>query len=309
MDEKEKFNVVGKPEDEPYAQDYLRGARDEGKERISGELLPWTKEEVLFINDVIPAFLEEEAKSLGIVDIPKIDPRQFHFFDRKTFSRKFKQNYHAHIQSNGEIDIVRYRNLFVNFRNMLHEAIHAASYSKFVDISHIRSGYGNNSPKLDPGFSPHQHFAFFNELVTDKIAEEIIEKNLEFLRKKFDFTQAEEDASKDLGYPTQYLDFILEILAQKSGQSVEDIWQRIKQGYFTGEMHYLARLVDKNLGRGSLRFIAAFDPRDQLAEEDIQEIKEFIESDDPKRRDEIAYHLLSEREHLRYKQQAQKNQE
>jgi hypothetical protein len=304
MNEKEKFNVIGSPENNQYAQGYLNGARETVLKPMEDEL-PKTKTEIAFmqkVNDLLQAAITD----LGLVEKPKFDIRQVHIFSVKVFKEKFALDdcdKGLFCSVDGRITIARVKKRSHLFKAIMHEMIHNCGYFKFAAREQqapivSRSGYLSTKPN-DIG---HSHFQAFDELVIEKIAEDLLTENVDDLQQEFgiDLEQA-----TDFGYSAKMLDSFLNLLAQKSGEEKEVIWQKIKRGYFSGEMHYL-RVIDDYLGRGSLRFLAAIDFREYLGKHAGKKMAEFFLTDDQKRRDKIAWELLSEREYLRYKQQAQK---
>jgi len=60
--------------------------------------------------------------------------------------------------------------------------------------------------------------------------------------------------NKDIFYnlPLEILEIVLEKIAKNNKEKPEQVWQRFKKGFFTGEMMHL-RDVEKTFGKGALR--------------------------------------------------------
>ena len=89
------------------------------------------------------------------------------------------------------------------------------------------------------------------------------------------------------------LDLIIRKVAQDRNEDEIAVWKRFKRGMFTGEMMHL-RDIEHAFGRGSLRVLAAlnWESNHTIPIELIPKIKEYFDSDDDEKRDEIAKEVL-----------------
>mgnify|MGYP001566357251 CR=1 FL=1 len=96
---------------------------------------------------------------------------------------------------------------------------------------------------------------------------------------------------------------VIKKVAEKKGITYDEVWKKIKKGYFSGEMMHL-RDVEDVFGHGSLRFLGALGSGEVLGGrgELNQKFYMYFKTDDKSERNKIAREVLNERERLKYKE-------
>lgn len=306
------FRLVGKGFKEKDIEDFFKEKREEGVIPIERELEK-TAEEKRFIQK-IDDYLGQEFQELGIKERFKIKQENFHFLSAEDFYQIFPDTeFDAFCLTPGNAVFINkdvYPEKETLFKVILHESIHLSAFKKFyiqnqkegVNIYIVkpyRSGYKN----INPSELFHIHFTGLNEAIVDKIVLDIFKKHKKDILKEFDIeVDRLAKENKDIFYnlPLEILEIVLEKIAKNNREKPEQVWQRFKKGFFTGEMMHL-RDVEKTFGKGALRVLAFLgDPTKVLSEQEESKIKEYFLTDDKEKRDKIAKQVLSEREKLRY---------
>jgi len=312
---KPNFNIIGPnglgDEQRKRAEAFLEKKIEEARKPIEDES-PRTEREEKIIQ-IAYELLEKELAEMGVKEMPLVFKEQFHFLKKIDIGKVpfFAESYAGtYNYLNQRADIRKSEDDLFSFLTISHEMLHAASFEQYYT-----NQYGNGASVKRGGYTTvnlqdmHSHFASLGELIADKILLDIILKNKDFIADSLKIDKGYLGYT-EFTYPVHILNILLEEVSKRSGIKIDEIWQKIKKGFFTGETMHL-RLIDRYLGRGVLRFISFFDFNNEFVEflpgDPFQKIIEFIKTDDPKMRDEIAYELLNEREYLRYRQQAQKN--
>lgn len=157
---------------------------------------------------------------------------------------------------------------------LLHESLHVASHvnQKFTDTMSetwlsIRVGYAIHRPE------PRQKiFESLNEAVTEKLTRELLHemKDATQVLQECIETYNDDEWSSDLQInevaekllPPSYkkdiqlLEALIEKIAHTRNVPKQDIWSKIKKGYFSGEMLHL-REIERVLEPGALRLYAS----------------------------------------------------
>lgn len=93
-------------------------------------------------------------------------------------------------------------------------------------------------------------------------------------------------------------------MAKYFNQTHEEVFQKIKKGFFTGDMMHL-RLIEEVFGPGSLRVLAAMGTEGATKDTDegelYKKIEEFFLSENQEERNRLADDILATRERLAYK--------
>jgi hypothetical protein len=100
------------------------------------------------------------------------------------------------------------------------------------------------------------------------------------------------------------LDIIIQKIARKKSEDQREVWKRMKNGQFTGEIKSLDRDVEQTFGKGSMRVLAALDSgtKEGLSFNEVrQKILAYFESDDETEKDTLADEVLNYRENYKYK--------
>ena len=324
---KEKFNISGKnlsEESKESTSDFISGRVMVGAEKIEGE---YEKEpmEIDFIEKINLAF-EKEFEEMQIDNDKEITPNQIHILNDQLYKENFGDSdgvdvcFDESIFINKEKIIEQYNNPRVKYlKVLLHEMVHSQAYKKVhsnfdKEINHNqittkRLGYRvENSEELN-----HVHFLGFNEAITEKITSEMEGKYFEDILEELGFSEDEMfevkcGSSMAPAYQNQVdiINIIIEKIAKTKNEDEQVVWQRIKKGYFTGNMMHL-RDVEKACGKGSLRMLAAIDsgmkdlPRtENIRHKMYRQIKEYFKSDDNEHKDKLARSVLIEREKMKY---------
>ncbi|PLX27678.1 hypothetical protein C0583_00360 [Candidatus Parcubacteria bacterium] len=305
----EKLNIVGQNLDQSdidAASDYIKGER----KRLTGARIEGSyekedsdKEIINFANNL----LNSELSELGEAELEDLENKVYLFPDNK-FREIFDGADRALYDSiNDSIAINLDENIddLDYLSKILHEAIHKCSYNKFFldkEDNHIavaRSGYKNSSQKEGV------YFRGFNEVVTEKMNQDIMEKNWDAIVSKLnlndDIIAAYRERRLDYHDYIDVVDGLVNKIADKKSESSEKIWLNIKKGYLNGEMMHL-REIEKEFGPGALRFLSLMTENpDNLAHEELMlNIKGFFDTDDQDEKNKYAQKLLPNNEYNKY---------
>lgn len=260
------------PDQELIYRAGIRIGKIQDMEPTEGELEK-TELDLLIITKLIK-FINQEMKRLGIEREFGILPEQVHFFSDELYKNFHPESTDSEIQYGsanhlkGRIEInkeVTLREGVLEYINtILHEMLHLASHWKiFIDEKRgqditYRSGYlSYGTDYVEDG--THKHFEFFNEGVLQKMAEEIIENHREEVQYLFGISDDEfQKKSQGRQGNVAMVNFLLDRMEHNNGATSQNYWNKLKKGFFTGEMMHL-RVFEKNFGKGSLRIIAAND--------------------------------------------------
>lgn len=307
-----KLHFAGVPEDDrDMPINIVKKEKDKWNQKIQGEYEK-TKEESKAI-DLINNFLQQEIKELNVEPKDSILPNRVHFIDGQIAKS-------LEIESDG-VYSTRKDAVFINkdnfidgrlnfYKNILHEIIHYYSFNSLIaidstkDIKNYRSGFVSHNPE---DTSRHEHLRGFNEAVVEKVLQDILRKNRDFLIKELNITNKEiksrENAVSYYTKESDLLNIIIDELAKFKNKNPDEIWKDIKKGLFTGNMMFL-RDIEKVFGPGSLRVLAVMDSKgsnkNDSEERLFNNLDEFFKTKNQKQRDILAKQILSERERLRY---------
>jgi len=222
-------------------------------EKIPEELEKDTKT-IKFINS-LNRFIEKEFKELEIEQEPKeIKPEQVHLLPEKIYKTEFPNESRAvylPFKKSIFINPKAFNNVSEFYASIIHEFIHLESFFEDKNTT-LRSGYRflkkeNNKTQTQ--------FRGLNEMIIDKFAKEIFEKNKKDL-KKININSETKKLSSEK-YSPLILNKIIEKIAQKKDQKQEKVWKRFKKSLFTGKMMHL-RDVERVFGKNSLRLLSKF---------------------------------------------------
>jgi len=248
-----EINIVGKnltPENIKDVKKYITNQRE-----ICAKPLHEEQEkspEILKLIESINTYISEELKELGIEKTIIIDHSQIHLLPHKIFKEKFPEanTIAIYLKIDNQIFLDFQCDKIYLFDALLHEAIHLNSHQKILlnkDINHIdvyRSGYRIKNLNKN-----HEHYLEFNEAVTEKIKNDIIKKHFAQIIKDNGISLQEE--RHYLNNYTNYEEFIsvlnniIKEVSKNKNENAQEIWFKIKRGYFTGEMMHL-RTIKKH---------------------------------------------------------------
>ncbi len=317
----EKYNIIGKnltSEKKRGISRQLEKLQAGVFEPIEGELKKTPEQLKLF--EKINEYINEEFEELDIKKKAKILPEQFHFVPDEIFNKIFKEARSGLDSEKKASAFVRptSNSVFVKPSSytdkkkacvvLLHEAIHLASAEKYrlTDEGVVirgRCGYHNIR---DKDFK-YQHFCEFNEMITTKLTDEIMQKHLKELAKEFNLSKKEKKIQYKT-YELTVLNLIISEVARENDEKEENVWRRFKKGLFTGEMMHL-RDIERIFGKGSLRVIAALHSgikKEIDDKEAYNKIIDYLVTNNQEEKDKIAKKALIEREWLAYKKQRKK---
>jgi len=316
---KENILIFGKnigPEDVTEAKEFIKGEKARGMQKIEGEYEK-TEEEIKFIA-AANKYISKELQTLGIREMPKITPEEFHFLPKEAFLRKYPQGEN----SDGAYDVFdrvvyiakdRMKNRLYEFQTVLHEAVHLVAYKKMHleekgGLSEYRTGYSSNNLKHLGGKkeSSHEHFRGLDEAIVDQFIIDLVNNNLEDMKEEFNISEAELES--DLVYYhfkfIEILDNIIEKIAAKKGETEKKVREDFKRGEFTGKILHL-KDVEKTFGPGALRVLGALNSKRtaqrMFQSTEIKRISDFFKAESQEERDLLAAKILNDRELAGYK--------
>lgn len=285
---------------------YVSKTRELSKEKMAGEIEK--KEEELKFFEFANKYIKEELQLLGIEESVDMNPDQFHFLDRETYHNVAKNPdslaFVFPLWASAYVNVEEMSHRLQLYKTILHEALHLYSFQKnqiYTEdkenyLLNYRYGYSNDNKVKDRFGEEHSHFVALNESMTDLIVLDILRKHRQELIEEFDITP--EEAIKPISYNDykELLILIMQKIAENLDENYDDVWERFKKGYFTGEMMHL-RDIERVFGNGSVRFLAAISSfvKDADAEVD-KEVFTFFETDDEQVREQIAQKVLDNRE-------------
>jgi hypothetical protein len=318
MNEKfeKNYNIAGKdltPEKRGELVKDLEYRRIESMKPIEGEYLK-SPEEFKIIKS-FNKYLNEEQEDLGIKDKVEIVPEQIHLLPKDVYNRmqgiSSKTETRAIFSPLNQkicIDKDHYKNRLNLYKSILHESIHAASFSKFIVGEKEkrpplrRSGYHIGTLMEDV---KHEYFEGLNEMIADETARDILTKHRDELRKELNITSWEERKTTGSFYSRDILHTIIEKIADKNNEEERNTWTRFKRGLFTGEMMHL-REMERTFGKGSLRVLAAVEcgTKEGIPDEEAhKKALDYFQIDNEEERDKIANEILAEEKLKEYKKQ------
>jgi hypothetical protein len=169
---------------------------------------------------------------------------------------------------------------------LTHESVHDRSFHKYrvtedknstTKVDDYRVGYHINADEPE-----NVWFGGFNEAVTDRTMEDIINRDKDANEEKF-------QTRSKYKFNLEIVDKIAEKIAAVKGETKEEVWKRIKRGQFTGEMMHL-RDIEKTFGPGSLRVLASMPTVVRKYHKKL--FKTYFETDDEKVKKKIAKEIL-----------------
>ena len=157
---------------------------------------------------------------------------------------------------------------------ILHELIHFFAISKVYE----REEKGKRKIFVRTGYAEGNKLNFLNEAITEQLTVELIEKQGE-IKLKHGYISKEEINSYISNNKTylsarKMLEQILRYGAKETGFSKEEIWRKIKIGYFRGDMMFL-RIFERVYGEGFLSLLANIEhyiKHFDLTAEDLEKI-------------------------------------
>lgn len=304
------FNKVPEGEKE-IAEGIVRRSKSKGVERIPGEYEKSGEElkAIRVINDLI----QKKLREIEINPKDALVPNRVHLInqeiadslDMKSIGDYDSEEESIHINK----DRLKKRRIGM-YKAILHETLHYYSFDSVIavgpqtDINPHRSGY--RVKNLESGNTSHQHLHGFNEAVVEKMTQEILRENEEYLRKEFNPSEGELKKEHRYGAfddEIEILDLVISKMALSLKEEPKEIWQKFKKGLFSGEMMHL-RDIEKIFGPGSLRVLSAMSSKgstkDMPEGKMFDTLEKFFNSEDQKERNTLAKQILSERERLQY---------
>lgn len=263
----------------------------------------------------MPPEIVDETERLGVDSVHML--RHEDYIEHDDSGKAVSEAYSGHIYVDAD-EAFRYskspRISFISV--MVHEFIHSHSHIKyFVEEGGVfgthRIGY-ESTGKDDQEY--HFHFRGFNEAVTSALTDEILLKNKEYLSKTLKLSADEWDIFEESGVSyksaREILDCVIDGVADVTGQEHGEVWGKIREGVFTGEMMHL-RDIEKAFGPGSLRVIAAIQVHLDYEEIGLaqkedgdkqvninQEILHYLNTEYLNEREKIANGILNKREKI-----------
>ena len=266
-------------EEKDKATEQMETTLRAGRERISGEYEKSGKEVGMI--EVANDLLAQELNRLGLDTFQMIEAESVHLLPTEIFKGQI---------SSGEtcaagVFTLTERSVLIDkdgaykegsggdeelFHVQLHEMTHAISKAKHIvevneaddgndmKVQQYRSGYYFVSKKYPEGF------VAFNEAVTEKLTCELMDRKVDYIRARMSVYGSDKSyvSFKD-HYKEQIkvLDAIIERVAEYKREAVTQTWDRLKRGYFSGEMMHL-RDIERAIGRGMLRKLAGMQSKE-----------------------------------------------
>ncbi len=228
------------------------------KKQIKSEKIPEELEKntktIKFI-DSLNNFIKKEFEELKIEQEPKeIKSEQIHLVPEKIYKTEFPNESRA-------VYLPSKESIFMNakafdsipefYASIVHEFLHFESFFEDKNTA-VRSGYRSLKKENN---KVQTRFRGLNEMIIDKFAQEILEKNKKDL-KKININLETKKLSPEK-YSPLILNKIIEKIAQKKDQEQEKVWEKFKKSLFTGKMMHL-RDVERTFGKDSLRLLSEF---------------------------------------------------
>ena len=233
---------------------------NKGEEKIKNEIEKNELDEY-FINlwvDEIKKYISD----LGLENNIEIDLNRIHLLNDSNKNNKKTGEYFA---ANDLIVIfTKKENLDIHkkinrYHSLLHELIHKFSYKTLLGWSNENQEYLKISKRVGYFFEKTKsdtdkiyqknNLSFFNESVTEKITLEILNKNLKKLTEKLYLNIPNGSKIQSSAYITERekLNLLIENLSKKTQESADQIWKKIKYGYFNGDLSIFKK-IKKELG-------------------------------------------------------------
>lgn len=188
--------------------------------------------------------------------------------------------------------------------NLIHEAFHRNGFQQYrkIDCDYAypyevgRSGYKK--------YLIHDHSSRFkklNEMITECLTLEFFIDNQKQLFSLFSTSRDEfveeckfiyDGRRKEKRVSAQILNYILTTTAIQLNKPSSHIWEKIKRGYFTGDMKHL-QLIEQTFGRQSLKLLAVM-PNDPQAEKDFLR---YLKTQDSSLKEKLIKKYLHHTEH------------
>lgn len=283
---------------------YTESGHERGLRPLEGELEKGSEE--LMVIEHINRYFAKELASLGLPP-QELLPEQFHLLPHERFNAYKAENVvyedigpafqeartaAIYIDKDAEQD-----NRALLYHAMFHEATHAQAFIKFVLRGEDPGSYGRGGyfvGRLETPGAVRLKLRAFNEAVTEKIATEMITTYAEELISLLKLTSEEQDADLEI-YPEQVniLNLVLQGIADKNRQPIEEVWRRFKRGYFGGEMMHL-RDIERTFGKGSLAVLDKLPITILFDLKLYEKIEHYFLTRDEKERQALRQELLTE---------------
>lgn len=309
--------IIGKnltPEKTAVWTEHAEARKEKGKEFFEGEFEK-TAEDLKMIEKINSYLAEEFEKSGAEEKIEPILPEQIHYLSTESYDKNFPK---AAETGTKALYFEAQRAMYINAETFskrmekyyatLHEATHAAAVHQTrvkekdgkPKIAVLKCGYGTTYLSEKGKFI--YQFNGFNEAVTEKITRETATKHQEEIAKEFGLSKEEMISVPDCyGDFLKILDAAVKKTAEKSSETEEAVWEKIKKGYFEGEMMHL-REIERACGAGALRILAAIGESPDFASrrQTSEMILIYFQTEDEAEKDEIADLILKEEEFKKY---------
>jgi hypothetical protein len=305
----EKFEIIGNNEtDKKDIQERLERVHAKGDKKTFSELPKFEDTEKII--SLANSLLATELERLGL-EYAEADPNRIHPLDEWWWKIKYVEDkshgkfdpYESSIAVNEDAIAKTCREKELNlplkrFTVILHEMIHLAGKKKFFmnhknQLDAYRVGYSTRPRSAETPLDA-SHLKGFNEAIVDGINRMLVRNNWERIQNELGITDMETALDKDelfdYDYHVDILALIVEKIADKTGEDVLVVRDRIIKGQFTGEMMHL-RDLEKAYGKRALRVLAFWGDNDQ----DVMlrnKILHYIEAETQEQRDAIADDLL-----------------
>lgn len=223
--------------------------------------LPEEKEkspEDLFIIEKTNVFAREEFTELAISGEPVISPNQFHLVPEAVLRQHFPEKPSLTFAQGPNIYVSDEITGLQRCETFLHEAYHTlavrkAAYQREGNLKkHLRHGYSlyQDEEKSD--------LSGYDEGITEQMAFRRVSQHAAELIAELNLTGSDALLQVDPFYETyiKVIETVMCGISEQGSLSRDELWKKVRRGYFTGEMHYL-RKVDRVFGPGSMRVLAA----------------------------------------------------
>jgi len=246
-----------------------------------------TAEEIKVLNDFNDFLGEEfEEMNLPFKDVPQdriifLNSESFDKLGEKEFKTALYDNYNNVIVANHGYEEWESKRLFW-YKAILHEMIHFVSFQKNLlikkednrtQINNLRVGYRGRGKEVK-----NDIFKGFNEGMTDLIVMDILKKHKEELALDFNISKEEEEefisTKKQFYEYAFFINDLIKRIAEKTDKDEGEVWKKMKEGCFTGEMMHL-REIERVLGKDSLKILS----RLGYSDEENKKVYDFFKLD------------------------------
>jgi len=233
-------------------------------------------------------FLGEEFEEMNLPfkDVPQdriifLNSESFDKLGEKEFKTALYDNYNNVIVANHGYEEWESKRLFW-YKAILHEMIHFVSFQKNLlikkednrtQINNLRVGYRGRGKEVK-----NDIFKGFNEGMTDLIVMDILKKHKEELALDFNISKEEEEefisTKKQFYEYAFFINDLIKRIAEKTDKDEGEVWKKMKEGCFTGEMMHL-REIERVLGKDSLKILS----RLGYSDEENKKVYDFFKLD------------------------------